>query len=394
MKKTIFLVDMNSFFISCEALRHPEIYGIPAAVAGDPQNRRGIILTANYEARKFGVKTTMPIHLAQKICPNIILIPPDHNFYEENSKEVMKILKGYTPIIEQNSIDEAWLDMTGCEGLFGKPEDAAGKIMNQLKEDLGLWCSIGISENKFLSKMASEMKKPLGITTLWKDEIVEKLWPLSLRKIYGVGSHCAEKLEKLGLQTIGDVATSEKSSLIKELGKFGGDIFNFANGDDSSMVVQRKEDQIKSIGRSITLGKDITNFDEAKIIILRLSEELGAAARTHCKKGSTVQINIKYSDFQSITRQTVIHPTNLTKDIYSAGSIILKKNWNNRPVRLLGISLTGFSDNTNTKQLSLFDLSDTKESEANLENAIDSIRKKYGDSIVKRAVFIKKDGEK
>jgi len=157
MQKVIFLVDMNAFFISCEMTRDHSLVGIPAAVAGDPQKRSGIILAANYEARSFGVKTAMVLHEALKLCPKMILVPPDHRFYEQKSKEVMDLLSNFTPILEQNSIDEAWLDMTGCEGLFGKPVVAAKLIMDEIKDRLGLWCSIGIAENKFLAKMAAEM---------------------------------------------------------------------------------------------------------------------------------------------------------------------------------------------------------------------------------------------
>src|SRR5690606_38927231 len=164
MQRVVFLVDMNAFFISCEMTRNNSLVGKPAAVAGDPKKRSGIILAANYEARKYGVKTTMVLHEAKKLCPGLILIPPDHRFYERKSREVMDLLSRYTPIIEQNSIDEAWLDMTGCEKLFGEPAESARSIMDAIINELGLWCSIGISENKFLSKMASEMKKPLGIT--------------------------------------------------------------------------------------------------------------------------------------------------------------------------------------------------------------------------------------
>ena len=188
MQKVIFLVDMNAFFISCEMTRNDSLVGIPAAVAGDPKKRTGIILAANYEARSYGVKTTMVLHEALKLCPKIILVPPDHRFYGQKSEEVMDLLSNYTPILEQNSIDEAWLDMTGCEGLFGKPVEAAKRIMDEIKDRLGLWCSIGIAENKFLAKMAAEMKKPLGITELWKHDIPIKLWPLPVKEMYGIGA--------------------------------------------------------------------------------------------------------------------------------------------------------------------------------------------------------------
>ena len=221
MKRVIFLVDMNAFFISCEKTRHPEIEGKPAAVAGDPVNRSGIILTANYEARKYGIKTTMILREAFRLCPDLIIIPPDHKFYEMKSKEVMEILSDYTPVIEQNSIDEAWLDMTGSESLFGQPLEAAGNIMDRIKNELDLWCSIGISENKFLAKMASEMKKPLGITELWKKDIEEKMWPLPVSLMYGVGKQTAKKLNSMGIYTIKDLALTKIDNIYKKLGRQG-----------------------------------------------------------------------------------------------------------------------------------------------------------------------------
>ncbi len=206
---------MNAFFISCEMTRNDSLVGTPAAVAGDPKKRSGIILAANYEARSCGVKTTMVLHEALKLCPKIILVPPDHRFYQQKSEEVMDLLSNYTPILEQNSIDEAWLDMTGCEGLFGTPVKAAKRIMDEIKDRLGLWCSIGIAENKFLAKMAAEMKKPLGITELWEADIPIKLWPLPVKEMYGIGSKTAEKLNRMGMKTIGDLAKCDANRLIE-----------------------------------------------------------------------------------------------------------------------------------------------------------------------------------
>ena len=204
---------MNAFFISCEMARYSKLKGKPAAVAGDPKNRKGIILAANYDARAYGVKTTMLVHNALKICPDLVLVPPDHSYYERKSRQVMAILSRYTPIMQQNSIDEAWLDLTGCEGLFGEPYKIARSIMDNIIEELDLWCSIGISENKFLAKMASEMKKPLGITELWAKDIKTKLWPLKVRDMYGIGSKTEKRLNELGILTIGDIACSNRKLL-------------------------------------------------------------------------------------------------------------------------------------------------------------------------------------
>ncbi|NLM79461.1 MAG: DNA polymerase IV, partial [Ruminococcaceae bacterium] len=185
MERVIFLVDMNAFYIACETTRNPQLAGRPAAVAGDPQKRAGIILAANYEARAVGVKTTMTLYEACGLCPGLKLVPPDHAFYEEKSKEVMLYLSGYTPLLEQNSIDEAYLDLTGCEALNGPPLQAARSIQKGINRQFGLWCSIGIAPNKFLAKMASELKKPMGITCLEHPDVPARLWPLPIRSLYG-----------------------------------------------------------------------------------------------------------------------------------------------------------------------------------------------------------------
>lgn len=357
MRKVVFLVDMNAFYISCEATRHPEIQGKPAAVAGDPVNRTGIILTANYEARNFGVKTAMTLREAYRLCPDLITIPPDHRFYEEKSKEVMEVLSSYTPIVEQNSIDEAWLDMTGCEGLFGEPAESAKKIMERIKTEINLWCSIGISENKFLAKMASGMKKPLGITELWKKDVKEKMWPLPVSYMQGVGKKTTEKLNQIGILTIKDLALyHDKEYIFKQLGKIGIELVQLAKGIDSSTVEPTCEGSMKSIGRSTTLDKDIRDMEYAKAVLMELSDDVGMTARRYGKKGHTVQITIKYSDFTSITRQMGVSPTCNVKNIYEAGVKLLKDNWSKKPVRLLGISLSGFENKS--EQLSLFSMPD------------------------------------
>lgn len=393
MERVVFLVDMNAFFISCEKTRHPEIEGKPAAVAGDPVNRTGIILTANYEARKYGIKTTMILKEAFRLCPDLIIIAPDHRFYSKKSKEVMEILSCYTPVIEKNSIDEAWLDMTGCEGLFGQPLECARSIMDRIKNELNLWCSIGISENKFLAKMASEMKKPLGITELWVKDIQEKLWPLPVNYMYGVGKQTAKKLSSIGISTIKDLALANKGDIYHKLGKTGIELVLLANGIDDSPVTMNRED-MKSIGRSTTLPHDITDIEYAKAILMELSDDIGMTARKNGKKGHTVQITIKYSNFKTITRQMTINPTCIIKDIYVAGVKLLESNWSKEPVRLLGISLSGFQNDD--EQISLFNLLDANDEKSNdridnLEDTILKIRKKYGTGIIKSGISYKKE---
>jgi len=370
------------------------LVGKSAAVAGDPKKRTGIILAANYEARSCGVKTAMVLHDALKLCPEIILVPPDHHFYEQKSKEVMDLLSNYTPILEQNSIDEAWLDMTGSEGLFGKPVEAAKLIMDEIKDRLGLWCSIGIAENKFLAKMASEMKKPLGITELWEHDIPIKLWPLQVNEMYGIGNQTADRLNRMGIRAIGELARFDMKLIVKTFGKCGNEIYLHANGIDHSPVLARKAGDMKSIGRSTTLPEDISDIEKAKIVLMELADDIGMTARRHGKKGRTVQITLKYSDFKVVTRQTTISATCTTKEIYQAGCSLLEKNWSRgHSVRLVGISLSGFHEDCTSGQLSLFDqMKDNVNNDKNerIDKAMDKIRNKHGSEIITFASLVRK----
>lgn len=394
MQKIIFLVDMNAFFISCEMTRNESLVGMPAAVAGDPKKRSGIILAANYEARSCGIRTTMVLHEAMRLCPKIILVPPDHRFYEQKSKEVMDLLSSYTPIMEQNSIDEAWLDMTGSQGLFGKPVDAAKRIMDEIKEGLGLWCSIGIAENKFLAKMAAEMKKPLGITELWVHDMPIKFWPLPVNYMQGIGGKTAEKLNRMGIRTIGELAKFDLKRIVETFGKFGNEMVRHANGIDNSPVLARMAGDMQSIGRSTTLPEDMSDIEKAKLVLMELADEIGMTARRHNKKGRTVHITLKYSDFRVVTRQTTIPATSTTKEIYQAGCALIEQHWSRLyPVRLIGISLSGFHEECSSAQLSLFDpVEDTVKDNKHerIDQAMDKIRKKHGADIITFAALSKK----
>jgi len=396
MDRVIFLVDMNAFFISCEMARNPELKGKPAAVAGDPKRRSGIILAANYEARKYKVKTTMLLHEAKKLCPGIILVAPDHGLYERKSREVMAILQRYTPIIQQNSIDEAWLDLAGSIKIFGDPVTIAKKIMKDIMDELDLWCSIGISENKFLAKMASEMKKPLGITELWERDVSEKIWPLPVREMYGIGKQTEKRLSNLSIFKIGDLAICDKRLLTNTFGKYGEELHRLANGIDPSPVTENPQHDSKSISRSTTLSQDTLDMEYSRTILLHLAEGVGMEARKYGFKGKTISIVIKYGDFISITRQKSVIPTNLTKVIYQTSVRLLEENWDNqRAIRLLGVGL-GNCENDYVEQLPLFDTGEFEQStikEEKLEKAMDTIRNRFGMDKIKRAKGMNKANE-
>ncbi|NCC78628.1 MAG: DNA polymerase IV [Clostridia bacterium] len=392
MERVVFLVDMNAFFITCETRRNPELKGRPAAVAGDPNKRSGIILAANYEARALGIITTMTVNQAMKLCPVLLLVPPDHHYYEEMSEKVMRYLARFSPVIEQNSIDEAWIDMSGTDHLYGNPMNAAELIMEGLKEELQLWCSIGISSNKFLAKMASEMKKPLGITVLKEEAVPQKLWPLPVQAMYGVGAKTREALNKLKIFTIRDLALFDKNELISIFGKSGISMHEHANGIDNDPVIAHSKDDVKSIGKSVTLSRDISKIEDAKLILMKLADDVSIRARKKSKEGSTVQISLKYTDFRTITRQCTVPRTNLFKEIYRAGLDLLKEVWNEKkPIRLIGIALTGFDETESGEQISLFDLDNqyrSQQKDHQVQEALDEIRKKYGNDMVSWASLI------
>lgn len=393
--RLVFLVDMNAFFISCEAVRNPSLVQVPAAVAGDPERRSGIILTANYAARAAGVRTTMTIYQAKRLCPSLRLIPPDHAYYAGCSHGVMSVLSRYTPVIEQNSIDEAWLDMTGCLSAGIQPVERARQVMEAIRQETGLDCSIGIAENKFLAKMAADMKKPRGITTLWVDEIERKLWPLPIGEMYGVGRKMREKLYSRGITTIGELVRYGEPMLTAHYGKWGVELYAHACGIDRSPVTPHDKDEMKSIGRSTTLPQDVTAVQQAETVFLALAESIGARARRHHKKGGTVQITIKYADFSVVTRQAAVSPTDLSRPIFMEACALFRKHWNGRPVRLLGVTLSGF-DATENRQLSFADLaglqhpSGTVRQDERLEAVIDRIRAKYGQETILRAALLRR----
>jgi DNA polymerase-4 len=377
---SILHIDMNCFYASCHQAQKPKLRSKPVLVAGNPKKRHGIILTASYEARRFGVKTGMPIWQAQDLCPQGIFIKPNYSLYDDYNRRFMEILKGYTPLVEPFSIDEAWLDVAGCYKIFGDAQTIAENIQKTILNKLQLPCSIGVSTNKLLSKMASDMKKPLGITVIHPEQVPDTVWPLPVKDLIGVGPKVALKLEALNIHTIGDLAKFSRELLRSHFGVMGQGLHAWANGIDKSLVNPHARDA-KSIGHSITLPKDVHDMESARGVLLGLAEQVGFRVRCGGYTGRVLAITFRTSDFNTYTRSQTIKPTNLTERIYSAATDLLFRHWDRRlPLRLIGISLSNLS--RGYEQISLFD---SEEKLKRLNSAVDTIRLRFGPNAVIRA---------
>lgn len=376
--RVIFHVDMNSFYASVEMAYNPELKGKPLAIAGNPEERRGIVVTSSYEARAKGVKTTMPLWEARRLCPDLIVMRPNFNRYRKASKEMFKILSEVTPYIQPVSIDEGYMDITECQQQ-GTPPEIAEKIQQRILNELDLPCSIGIAPNKFLAKMASDMKKPLGITILRKRDLPQKLWPLTVESMYGVGSKTATKLNQVNIQTIEDLVRADLYTLKRLLGINGERLQNRAKGIDPSPVDPDAIYEFKSIGSSETLPHDTTNESEIKRLLRQLARNVARRVKRKQAVGQTVQLTIRYYNRKTITRSLKLSEYIETEDdIFAISVDLFEQNWNGEPIRLLGTTLQDVMEKKDVaQQLDLF----TYENEANKEKlymAIDQLTEKYG----------------
>ncbi len=372
---------MNAFFISCEERLDVSLRTAEAAVAGDPAERTGIILTANYNARKKGVRTAMTVFEAKKLCPGLVLVKPDHSLYSQVSERIMELLGSFSPVVEQNSIDEAWLDMTNMDRYFGSSfYQIARDLQEKIYEKEQIPCSIGISYNKFLSKMAADIKKPNGITILDKDNIKDILWPLDIEKMHGCGRVTAQKLRKEGIGTIGELAGSDISIIKTRLGDFGVSLYNNANGKDEQEVLCDSV-KAKSISRETTLSKDTRDIKELELMLFPLIEDVARQVREKDLQFSTVHLTMKYNDFTRITRQKKIGESTGRDAILDTIRELLRENRPAKPIRLIGAGVSDIRSNT-AIQLGIFDKNGIKEDD--IYKVIDEKNRKYGRDIIKR----------
>ncbi|MFC5451705.1 DNA polymerase IV [Paenibacillus aestuarii] len=381
--RVILHIDMNAFYCSVHEAVEPHLYkGKPLAVAGSVELRKGIIVTSSYVARSMGIKTGMQVRQALRICPDLILIRPDFDLYRDFSRRFMKIAYSYSPMVESMSIDECYVDITGSKQ-FGTPMEIATQIQNRIMDELHLPCSIGVAPNKLLAKMGSDMKKPNGITVVRLRDVPSLFWDKPCNELYGIGRKTADKLKKLNIYTLGQLAKGDERLLTKHFGIMGAHLKQAANGIDHS-VVNPEQEQSKSIGHTTTLPNDVTSKKEVYRVFLNLADQVARRLRRQKLMSATVQITIRDPEMRTITRSVTLQtPTEHLDDIYHTACGLYDHHWEEgEPIRLLGITLQNLSAKEDTAiQLDLFDY-EKQPKRDQLNRIMDELRDKFGENAI------------
>lgn len=379
-------VDMDAFYASVAELDHPEYKG-KALVVG--AGARGVVLSANYEARKFGIRAAMPVGRAKRMAPHAIFIAPEHHRYSEISERVMAIFHSYTPLVEPISLDEAFLDVTGSRKLFGTGREIAAKIREQVEKEEGITCSVGLAQSKFIAKLASQHCKPNGMLEIKADRILEFLHPLPVRAIWGVGPKTAESLERLGLHTVSDIAHTPRATLIRALGEStGASLYELAWGRDYRNVVPDEPE--KSIGNEETFSEDLDNPEEILREFLRMTEKATARLRERSLFAKTVSIKIKFADFSSLTRsKTVPIAIDNTHDTYEVvKALYLALRNDGARIRLVGVSLSQLQEGAPVQ----LELGARERGWREADTAIDRAQARFGRGSVRPGRLIRPEG--
>jgi DNA polymerase IV len=377
--RTILHIDMNAFFASVEQRADPALRGRAMAVIGS--EHRGVVLSPSYEARAFGVKTGMTYGEAKTACPGLVFVPADPSKYSRACKELLAIWKDFTPLVELFSIDEAFLDVTGCERLLGDPVQIAICIKERIWQEKGLTCSIGIGPNKLLAKLGSDMKKPDGLVLISPEDVREVLEDLPANELCGIGPSLTHQLAAMGIRTCGELGRAPLAKLTARFGIAGERLRDMGLGiDDDAVVslVEQQEEESKSVGHSMTLNEDCADIPMIERHILQLSEKVGRRLRRGSYHGRTVSLTLRYSDFRTFTRQKKLdHPVNHGLDIYSSAREILRGLRLDLPVRLVGVSVSGLEKNAS--QMFLFE---NERKRKFLADAMDDLNDRFGDFTV------------
>jgi DNA polymerase-4 len=379
-------VDMDAFYASVAELDHPEYKG-KALVVG--AGARGVVLSANYEARKFGIRAAMPVGRAKRMAPHAIFIAPEHHRYSEISARVMAIFHSYTPLVEPISLDEAFLDVTGSQKLFGTGREIAAKIREQVEKEEGITCSVGLAQSKFIAKLASQHCKPNGMLEIKSDRILEFLHPLPVRAIWGVGPKTAESLERLGLHTVSDIAHTPRATLIRALGEAtGASLYELAWGRDYRDVIPDEPE--KSIGNEETFSEDLDNPEEILREFLRMTEKATARLRERSLFAKTISIKIKFADFSSLTRsKTVPIAIDNTHDTYEVvKALYLALRNEGARIRLVGVSLSQLQDGAPVQ----LELGARERGWREADTAIDRAQARFGRGSVRPGRLIRPEG--
>ena len=373
-----FHCDCNSYFASVEETFHPEYKKVPMAVAGDPANRRGIILAKNELAKKYGIKTAETINSAKQKCPELLLCPPRRGEYSEFCDRINAIYESYSDFVERFSIDESFLDMT----FFRGDELAiAHKIRERVARETGITISIGVSWNRTFAKMGSDYKKPNAVTHITRENYQQILWPMPVGELFGVGRKTVQELEKFGVKTIGDLASLSEAYLLKQFGKQGEYLHASANGlDDTPIARTGEHDPAKSIGNGKTFRRDLTSEQDIRTGLIVLADSVAARMRRAGVKCTTVQVTIKDTALKSITRQKTVPPTYLAADLLRACLELFHASWpEGKPIRLLTVTAQSLLPTDEAaEQISLFDVPGASKNTEQLERAVDGIRERYG----------------
>lgn len=382
--------DLNNFFASCECLVNPNLRGKPTVVCGKIEDRHGVVLAKNYEAKKFGIKTGDSLFEARRKCPGITAVEANFDLYVKYAVRVRKIYSEYTDLIEPFGIDEAWLDVTACEKIFGDGERIASEIRRRVREEIGLTLSIGVSFNKIFAKLGSDMKKPDATTVITESNFREMVWPLAVEELIFVGRATKKKLNDMGIFTIGDLANAPISALSNRLGKWGENLHTYANGRENSSVRRYDEsEEAKSLGNSITYYRDLDKKEDVHALLYILSESVSARLmESRICFARTVRLWVVDNTLHSYVRQCKLkQPSSLSSDIAECAVELFEKSysWQNA-VRGVGVSVTDFCD----KRQIVMDVSESEnERKCILERTIENLRGKFGRHIVDRAIVFR-----
>ena len=401
-QRVIFHVDANSAFLSWTAAYKVKVLGeeldirtVPSVVAGDKESRHSIILAKSTPAKKYGIQTGEPLFQALEKCPDLVVVQPDYPLYVEASRHFVAMLRQFSPVVEQYSIDEAWVDMTGTERLWGSPRLAAEKMRQRINEELGFTVNIGISSNKLLAKMAGDFEKPNKVHTLFPEEVEAKFWPLPVRDLFLVGAATERKLKMLGIYTIGDLAHADGAFLRKRLGKHGETIWHFANGRNADAVTPEPAEN-KGYGNSVTTAQDVVTTAQAHQVLLSLCETVAMRMRRDDKCGSCISIHLRTNEFRHFSHQKkLMGATNITQEIYDAACRIFDEAWDGvTPLRQLGVQMTQLSGEP-YQQYDLFsgETPQKYEKRLALDETVDALRDKFGEDILRRGQFAQTPGK-